>query len=123
MTKQEAIIEKQKELDKLRKSYIDFIGEQLSDNAMFLKVHGITCSEKDVKIGAEYRKQMNALESELQTLESQEVITTDEDIEKWADDMTEELQERSLPSEKIRIIKRNRIFGAKAYRDGLILKK
>lgn len=47
-------------------------------------------------------------------------MPTDEEIEHWADDMTEELQERSLPSEKIRIIKRNRIFGAKAMRDGKI---
>ena len=79
------IIDKQAELDRVRKSYIDFLGEQFGYNAMFLKTHGITCSEKEIEIGLEYRKRMNALESELQALESQEVITTDEDINRYAE--------------------------------------
>lgn len=67
----DAIIEKLNELNKLRKSYIVFLGEQLSDNAAFLKAHGIVCSETDFKIGAEYRKQIEHFELELANLKKQ----------------------------------------------------
>jgi hypothetical protein len=77
-----AVIQKQEELNKLRKSYIEFLAEQLGSNAMFLKIHHVVTSEKDIKIGAEYRKQIDALESELSLLqEKKEERVTDQMIE------------------------------------------
>ena len=66
-----AVVSKQDELGKLRKSYIVFIGEQLSDHAEFLRIHGISCSEKDIKTGIEYRKQIEHFESELSKLKAE----------------------------------------------------
>jgi len=66
-----AVVSKQDELNKLRKSYIVFIGEQLSDHAEFLRIHGISCSEKDIKTGIEYRKQIEYFESELSKLKAE----------------------------------------------------
>ncbi len=62
------LIQKQDELNKLRKDYSDFLGEQLGGNAIFLANHGILCSEEDVKVGKEYRNQINQLESEIKKL-------------------------------------------------------
>jgi len=70
--KQSAIIESLEDLNTLRKSYINFLSEQLSDNAMFLKVHGIITTEQDIKTGAEYRKQIEDIELSIATLKQGE---------------------------------------------------
>jgi hypothetical protein len=67
------------------------------------------------------------LQAELKSLKSQskESLTeekgvSDEDIQKWGNDMEEELFERNHTTDEVRMIIRSRQFGAKAMRDGKI---
>jgi hypothetical protein len=56
---------KTKQLIEKYKEYVEFLSKNISDNAHYLRIHGIACSEEDYEKGVLFRKEISALESSL----------------------------------------------------------
>ena len=116
MNKDKQIIEKQEELINALAQSLSIVNKEVraNDCPIFYE------SDKRLKM---YYDHVDDIVKELSALKAMEGEgVTDEDIRVWAENMEDDLYERSHSVDEVRMIVRNRIFGAKAHKDNLIKK-